>query len=45
MFGRVVNMESPEKKPTSSKSVKRRVRLRAARYLQEEQEKRRHIIH
>ena len=33
MLGRVVNMDSPEKKPISSRTVKNRVRLRATRYL------------
>ena len=34
MLGRVVNIESPEKKPTSSNKVKNNVRLRATRYLE-----------
>ena len=35
MFGRVVNMDSPEKNPASSSTVKNKVRLRAARYLEQ----------
>jgi hypothetical protein len=34
MLGRVVNMDSPEKKPASSRTVKNRVKLRATRYLE-----------
>jgi hypothetical protein len=34
ILGRVVNMESPEKKPASSSTVKNSVRLRATRYLE-----------
>ena len=33
MLGSVVNMDSPEKKPISSRTVKNRVKLRATRYL------------